>query len=71
MAGDLNIDKKHSKERKRIFEQFTQSIGGYHWIPRYPSYEHAHWKTKSYLDVVYNVDIFCVLILLCTNLLWY
>ena len=21
MAGDLNIDKKHSKERKRIFEQ--------------------------------------------------
>ena len=48
MAGDLNIDKKHSKERKRIFEQFTQSIGGYHWIP---SYEHAHWKTKSYLDV--------------------
>ena len=51
MAGDLNIDKNHSKERKRIFEQFTQSIGGYHWIPRYPSYEHAHWKTKSYLDV--------------------
>ena len=38
MAGDLNIDKNHSKERKRIFEQFTQSIGGYHWIPRYPSY---------------------------------
>ena len=47
MASDLNID---GKERKLIFKKFMQSVGGYHWIPSYPSYEHTHWKTKSYLD---------------------
>ena len=58
MAGDLNIDKKHSKERREILKRFCRSVGGYHWIPPYPSYEHTHWKTKSYLDgAVVSEDI--------------
>ena len=58
MAGDLNIDRKHSKERREIFKSFCRSVNGYHWIPPYPSYEHTHWKTKSYLDgAVVSEDI--------------
>merc|ERR1712198_732548 len=41
---------KHGKERREIFKKFCRSVNGYHWIPPYPSYEHTHWKTRSYLD---------------------
>ena len=56
VGGDLNIDKKHGPERISIFRQFLTEIEGYHWIPDYPSFEHKHWKTRSYLDGVVISD---------------
>ena len=52
IGGDLNIDQRHTEKRKATFLKFLTMIDGYHWIPQYPSFEHKHWKTKSYLDGV-------------------
>ena len=56
IAGDLNIDVKHSPQRQKIFKSFLVDLGGYHWIPEHPSYEHKHWKTTSYLDGIVISD---------------
>ena len=50
MAGDLNIDQRHDEERRSIFKRFLRDVEGIHWVPKYPSYEYQHWKTRSHLD---------------------
>ena len=48
----MNIDHKHDEKRKKKFNEFLEKIEGYHWLPQYPSFEHKHWGTKSFLDGV-------------------